>query len=65
MESCAEDLFGLQIPLFARNPDGTASKTKYVYGARNWTKVVLDEQSGELEFDIRIEKQRGWGTTVG
>ncbi|KAG9008598.1 hypothetical protein FRB93_006517 [Tulasnella sp. JGI-2019a] len=55
----------IMIPLFLKNPDGTASKHKYVYGARNYTKVVWDDKTGELEFDIRIEKQKGHGTTVG
>lgn len=32
-------------------------------GARNWCSVTYDEQSGELEFDIRVEKVRGGGET--
>jgi len=53
------------LPIFATAPNGSASKSKYIFGARNWTKVVWDERTGELVFDIRLEKERGHGVTVG
>lgn len=32
-------------------------------GRRNWCAVTLDESTSELEFDIRIEKDKGAGET--
>ncbi|KAG9051111.1 hypothetical protein FS837_011957 [Tulasnella sp. UAMH 9824] len=55
----------IMLPLFTTAPDGTPSKSKYIYGARNWTKVIWNEQTGELEFDLRLEKEKGGGVTVG
>lgn len=34
-------------------------------GRRNWCKVFLDVNSGDLVFDMRVEKEKGIGTTVG
>jgi hypothetical protein len=33
-------------------------------GRRNWTSVHLNE-SGGLVFDIRVEREKGHGETVG
>lgn len=30
---------------------------------RNWTSIEYDENSGELNYDIRIEINKGSGTT--
>jgi hypothetical protein len=34
-------------------------------GRRNWCRVEWDEQTGALEFDIRVEKEKGGGVTAG
>jgi hypothetical protein len=34
-------------------------------GRRNYTSVELEEQSGSLNFDIRVEKTKGLGQTIG
>jgi hypothetical protein len=34
-------------------------------GRRNWCKVNWDEGTGDLVFDIRVEKEKGHGQTVG
>jgi hypothetical protein len=55
----------LQLPLFERDEYGTASKSKYIMGKRNWTAVAMDEASTDLVFDIRVEYERGNGVTTG
>jgi hypothetical protein len=32
---------------------------------RNWCSITLEQPSGELLFDIRVEKARGHGETIG
>jgi hypothetical protein len=32
-------------------------------GKRNWCRVEWDEQTGEVEFDIRVEREKGCGVT--
>ena len=54
-----------QLPLIDKEPDGSNSKSKYVMGRRNWCSIVRDATNGDLIFDIRIEKQKGIGETVG
>jgi hypothetical protein len=34
-------------------------------GRRNWCQVDWDQLTGELNFDIRVEKEKGLGETVG
>ena len=34
-------------------------------GRRNWCEIELEEMSGDLSFDIRVEKMKGHGETVG
>jgi hypothetical protein len=34
-------------------------------GRRNWCQVDWDVHTGELIFDLRIEKEKGLGETVG
>lgn len=55
----------VQMPLFQTETNGTARKQKFIMGQRNWCQVDWDEQSRELNFDIRVEKEKGHGQTVG
>jgi hypothetical protein len=34
-------------------------------GRRNWCSITLEQSSGQLLFDIRVEKETGQGETVG
>jgi len=34
-------------------------------GRRNWCEITLEDTSGDLLFDIRVEKKKGYGETVG
>lgn len=34
-----------------------------IMGARNWCAVTYDESNGELEFDLRIETEKGNGAS--
>lgn len=34
-------------------------------GRRNWCSVDWDRMTGDLMFDIRVEKEQGVGVTVG
>jgi len=34
-------------------------------GRRNWCQSEIDPATGELVWDIRVEKQKGLGETVG
>ncbi|KAG9097813.1 hypothetical protein FRC06_007159 [Ceratobasidium sp. 370] len=53
------------IPLFQKDTNGQPLKQKYIMGRRNYTSVDLDERTGDLVFDIRIEESKGVGRTVG
>ncbi|TDL27575.1 hypothetical protein BD410DRAFT_812553 [Rickenella mellea] len=53
------------IPLFTTEPNGAPSKSKFIMGRRNWCSVSWDRETGELRFDIRVEKEKGIGSTVG
>ncbi|KAI0071818.1 hypothetical protein K474DRAFT_1712149 [Panus rudis PR-1116 ss-1] len=53
------------IPLFTNDTDGSPPKNRYIMGRRNWCSVKYDHTTGDLVFDIRVEKQKGYGTTVG
>jgi len=55
----------VMIPLFAKSPSGQKGKYKYVAGARNYSTVEWDARTGELVFEIRVEKQKGQGETEG
>lgn len=52
------------VPLFTKDTDGSSRKQKYIMGRRNWCSVNWDAPSSELEFDIRIEKEKGAGRTI-
>ncbi|KAK0553272.1 hypothetical protein OC845_001272 [Tilletia horrida] len=53
------------IPLFEEDPQGNKSATKYIWGGRNWCAVTHLPSTGELEFDLRIEIEKGGGATKG
>lgn len=53
------------LPLFISDTDGTAPKNRFIMGRRNWCSVKYDTISGDLIFDMRIEKEKGYGRTVG
>ncbi|KAF5386786.1 hypothetical protein D9615_001876 [Tricholomella constricta] len=53
------------MPIFQAEPNGQARKQKFIMGRRNWCKVVWDPHSGDVVFDIRVEKEKGLGETVG
>lgn len=59
------DKGGGQIPLFGKDTDGSKPKSQYIMGRRNWCCITLQQPSGELLFDIRVEKEKGYGETVG
>ena len=56
---------GGQIPLFTKDTDGSKPKSQYIMGRRNWCSITLEQPSEELLFDIRVEKVKGHGETVG
>ncbi|KAF9566336.1 hypothetical protein CPC08DRAFT_628649 [Agrocybe pediades] len=54
------------IPLFSKEPlTGQSRKQKYIMGKRNWCLVEWDNQTGDVIFDIRVEKEKGCGVTAG
>jgi len=53
------------VPIFTTETNGSARKHKFVMGQRNWCSVNWDQATGDLVFDIRVEKEKGIGTTVG
>jgi hypothetical protein len=53
-----------KFPLFSEDTDGTQRKQKFIMGRRNWCQVDWNPKNGELVFDLRIEKEKGVGTTV-
>ncbi|KIJ68942.1 hypothetical protein HYDPIDRAFT_80069 [Hydnomerulius pinastri MD-312] len=54
------------IPIFTHEPNGSLrAKNKYIMGRRNWCAVWWDTNTGELVFDIRVEKEKGLGESVG
>ncbi|KAG8739041.1 hypothetical protein FRC10_006236 [Ceratobasidium sp. 414] len=55
----------LNIPLFQKDTNGQPLKYKHIMGRRNYTSVDLDERTGDLVFDIRVEVSKGVGRTVG
>ena len=59
------DRFLGQLPLFIQDTDGTPSKGRFIMGRRNWCSIRWDQRTGELSFDIRVERQKGVGETVG
>jgi hypothetical protein len=52
-------------PLFEKDTDGSKPKSQYIMGRRNWCSISLKQPSGDLLFDMRVEKEKGHGETVG
>ncbi|KAI0253869.1 hypothetical protein BJV78DRAFT_1189908 [Lactifluus subvellereus] len=52
-------------PLFTKDTDGSKPKSQYIMGRRNWCSITLEHPSEELLFDIRVEKKKGHGETIG
>lgn len=52
-------------PVFETDPDGSTRKQKYIMARRNWCHISWDSSTGELIFDIRVEREKGVGDTVG
>jgi hypothetical protein len=55
----------IQMPIFQTETNGTVRKQKFIMGRRNWCQVDWDAHTGDLSFDIRVEKDKGLGQTVG
>jgi len=53
------------IALFDTDTDGSKPKSQYIMGRRNWCCITLQQPSGDLLFEIRVEKEKGHGDTVG
>lgn len=53
------------MPIFDKDTNGTNNKNKYIMGRRNWCSIVYDDPSGDFIFDIRVEREKGVGETVG
>jgi len=53
------------VPVFERDTDGSRPQSHYLMGRRNWCSVTLIQHTGDLLFDIRVEKEKGHGETVG
>ncbi|KAI0293383.1 hypothetical protein BC826DRAFT_910742 [Russula brevipes] len=53
------------ISLFDKDTDDSKPKSNYIMGRRNWCIIALKQPSGDLLFDIRVEKKHGHGETVG
>ena len=47
---------------FAHTANG---RSQYIMGRRNYTSIQFDEQTGNLNFDICVEKTQGTGETKG
>ena len=54
-----------QIPLFTQDTNGGNSKSKYVMGKRNWCSIDWQDKTGELQFEICVEINKGFGHTKG
>lgn len=52
-----------QIPIFTTETNGKPRKQKFIMGRRNWCQV--NYENDEWVFDIRVEKEKGMGQTVG
>ena len=55
---------GDQVPLFDKDTNGSKPQSHYIMGRRNWCCITLIS-TGELVFEIRVEKEKGYGETVG
>ncbi|TIA92650.1 hypothetical protein E3P81_01381 [Wallemia ichthyophaga] len=53
------------VKLFQVDTNGEESDYPYVMPRRNWTSIEFDESTGNLVYDIRVEIEKGSGTTKG
>lgn len=53
------------MPIFDKDTNGTNNKNKFIMGRRNWCSIVYDDHTGDFIFDIRVEKEKGNGETIG
>lgn len=54
------------LPIFTKEPNGNNRlQNKYIMGRRNWCAVSCDPETQELEFDIRVEIEKGVGVSFG
>ncbi|KAH6919031.1 plasma membrane protein [Coprinopsis sp. MPI-PUGE-AT-0042] len=53
------------LPIFTQDPSGAPRKQKYVMGRRNWCRIERDVVTDAMVFDIRVEREKGYGATVG
>ncbi|KAF7295060.1 C-CAP/cofactor C-like domain-containing protein [Mycena indigotica] len=51
------------VPIFQTETNGKTRKQQFIMGRRNWCQV--EYQNHEWVFDIRVEKEKGLGETVG
>lgn len=51
------------LPLFQYDLEDKKQSNKYIIGARNWCAAYIDESTGELHFDLHVEKSKGSGET--
>jgi len=51
------------IPVFTTETNGKPRKQKFIMGRRNWCQVNYENH--EWVFEIRVEKEKGMGETVG
>ncbi|WFD42874.1 hypothetical protein MPSI1_001524 [Malassezia psittaci] len=49
------------LPLFEYDLEDKKQHNKYIMGARNWCAAYMDESTGELVFDLHVERSRGSG----
>lgn len=54
-----------QLPIFVKDTNGSTPKSRYIMGRRNWCCVDYDQATHDLVYDIRVEKEKGCGVTVG
>ncbi|TFK27403.1 plasma membrane protein [Coprinopsis marcescibilis] len=52
------------LPIFTHEPQGEPRKQKFIMGRRNWCRVERDD-AGSMVFDLRVEREKGYGATVG
>jgi len=55
----------IMVPIFTKDADGGAAKSKYVMGRRNYCIMERDTANGDLICDIRVEIEKGRGKTTG
>lgn len=51
------------VPVFELDLNDQKQNDRYIMGARNWCAVKRDAGTGDLEFELRIEKSKGSGQT--